>query len=79
MTKRVTSLFLSSLLLGAPLAVAQDDALCLDYHLPEEDWVGMSAEEIFATARDTEIKRHADNQELSDEELKAMIASLLEK
>lgn len=80
MTKSVASLFLfSSLLFGAQLASAQDDALCLDCHEPSEDWVGMSAEEIFATARDAEIKRHADNQELSDDELKAMIAALLKE
>lgn len=60
-------------------ALADDDALCLDCHEPAEDWEGLSAEEILETARDTSIKRHADNAEFSEEQLKAMIASLLEE
>jgi hypothetical protein len=60
-------------------AQAQEDALCLDCHEPSEDWQGMTAEEILAKAKDAEIKRHGDNQELSDEQLKDMIASLLEE
>lgn len=58
-------------------AMAGDDALCLDCHEPAEDWEGLSAEEILETAMDASIKRHADNVEFSEEQLKAMIASLL--
>ncbi len=60
-------------------AVAGDEELCLDCHEPAEDWEGMSAEEILATAADTSIKRHADNAEFSEEQLKVMIAALLEE
>lgn len=58
-------------------AQAGDEELCLDCHVPAEDWEGMSAEEILETASDTSIKRHADNQEFSEEQLKAIIATLL--
>ena len=58
-------------------AWAGDEELCLDCHEPAEDWEGMSAEEIYATASDTSIKRHADNAEFSEEQLKAIIATLL--
>ena len=42
-----------------------------------EDWEGMSAEEIVAQAKDASIKRHADNQEISDEEMKKIVDVLL--
>lgn len=58
-------------------AHAGDEELCLDCHVPAEDWEGMSAEEILETAADTSIKRHADNGEFSEEQLKAIIATLL--
>ncbi len=58
-------------------AWAGDEELCLDCHEPAEDWEGMSAEEILEAASDTSIKRHADNAEYSEEQLKAMIAILL--
>ena len=58
-------------------AHAGDEELCLDCHEPAEDWEGMSADEILATAADTSIKRHADNAEFSEEQLKAIIATLL--
>ncbi|RLQ21301.1 hypothetical protein DWB85_13430 [Seongchinamella sediminis] len=58
-------------------AQAGDEELCLDCHEPAEDWEGMSADEILATASDTSIKRHADNAEFSEEQLKAIIATLL--
>ena len=60
-------------------AWAGDEELCLDCHEPAEDWEGMSAEEILQKASDLSIKRHADNAEYSQEQLKAMIALLLEK
>jgi hypothetical protein len=37
----------------------------------------MSPDEILASAKDTSIKRHADNADLTDEQLKAMIAKLM--
>lgn len=60
-------------------AWAGDEELCLDCHEPAEDWEGLSVEEIMETASDPSIKRHADNAEYSQEQLKAMIAKLLEK
>jgi hypothetical protein len=60
-------------------AWAGDEELCLDCHEPAEDWEGMSVEEIVQTASDLSIKRHADNAEYSQEQLKAMIEVLLEK
>jgi hypothetical protein len=62
--------------LGAPV-FAGDSDLCLDCHEPSEDWEGMSADEILAKAKDASIKRHADNADLSDEQLAAMIAELM--
>ncbi|TDG12461.1 hypothetical protein E2F43_12725 [Seongchinamella unica] len=59
------------------LPAQADEDICLDCHVPAEDWEGMSAEEIFETASDTSIKRHADNGEFSEEQLKAIIATLL--
>jgi hypothetical protein len=58
-------------------AWAGDEELCLDCHEPVEDWEGMSPEEILQSASDASIKRHADNQEFSEEQLKAIIAALL--
>lgn len=69
----------AALALGAGYAAAGDEELCLDCHEPSEDWQGMSPDEILAHARDTDIKRHADNAEFSDEQLKAMIAELLKQ
>jgi len=63
--------------LAAGPALAGDADLCLDCHEPAEDWEGMSTEEILAAAKNADIKRHADNADLSDEQLKAMIAELL--
>ncbi|MGB1139307.1 MAG: hypothetical protein ACPG1A_00325 [Halioglobus sp.] len=63
--------------LAAGPALAGDADICLDCHEPAEDWEGMSPEEILADAKNPDIKRHADNADLSDEQLKAMIAELL--
>lgn len=77
MKKACIALATASLLsLGA---WAQDDVLCLDCHEPAEDWEGMSAEEVLANATDMSIKRHADNAEFNEEQLRAIIASLLEE
>lgn len=61
-----------------PDRLGRDEELCLDCHEPAEDWEGMTAEEIYTTAADMSIKRHADNAEYSEDQLKAMIATLLE-
>jgi hypothetical protein len=66
------------LIITAPVALAGDEELCLDCHEPAEDWEGMSANEIHATASDTSIKRHADNAGFSDEQLKVIISTLLQ-
>ena len=58
-------------------ALAEDAQLCLDCHEPAEDWQGMSVDEVLAEASDLDIKRHADNAEFSEEQLKAMITKLL--
>ena len=76
--KRVLFALVAATAISLP-ALAGDEALCLDCHEPAEDWEGMSAQEILATAADTSIKRHADNAEFSEDQLKAIIASLLEK
>lgn len=65
--------------LGAPMLFAGDPEMCLDCHEPAEDWEGLSPEQVLEQAKDTSIKRHADNAELSDEQLQAMIATLLAK
>lgn len=78
--KNVTTSLVLAAALGASLAAsAGDPELCLDCHEPAEDWAGMSPQEILATAKDKKIKRHEDNQELSDEVLAAMIAELLKQ
>lgn len=65
-----------ALILGASVACAGDEELCLDCHVPAEDWEGLSAEDILAEAKNMEIRRHADNADLSDEQLKTMIVEL---
>lgn len=62
---------------GPVFAEDADPDLCLDCHVPAEDWEGMSAEEILADARDIDIARHAANADLSEEQLRQMIAKLL--
>ena len=75
MKKILLALFAASLFSAA--VNAGDEELCLDCHVPEEDWEGMSADEILATASDTSIKRHADNADFTEEQLRAIIATLL--
>jgi hypothetical protein len=79
--KLVAGIVFATLSISAAVApvFAGDADLCLDCHEPAEDWQGMSAAEIMATAKDADIKRHADNQELSDEQLQAIIAELLQE
>ncbi|GAB5452514.1 MAG: hypothetical protein Hals2KO_28420 [Halioglobus sp.] len=74
----LTVVIAAALGLAAPI-YSQDDNLCLDCHEPAEDWEGMTAEAILENAMDGSIKRHLDNKEFSEEQLKAMIAELLAK
>jgi hypothetical protein len=74
--KKILLAMITATALSVP-AFAGDEELCLDCHVPAEDWEGMSAEEVLATASDTSIKRHADNAEFSEEQLKAIVATLL--
>lgn len=67
---------LAALLLSVA-AWGADPELCLDCHEPAEDWEGMSVEEIVAQAKDAGIKRHKDNQEISDAEMKTIVETLL--
>ena len=57
--------------------LAEEEALCLECHEPAEDWEGMSCAEILATAMDQDVKMHRDHGELSEEQLRAIIATLL--
>ena len=57
--------------------LAEEEPACLECHEPAEDWEGMTRAEVLATARDQDVKRHKDHQELSDEQLKEIIATLL--
>ncbi len=74
--------FVLTVVAAAALALAgptysQDDSLCLDCHEPAEDWEGMSPDEVLKQAMDATIKRHVDNQDFNEEQLKVMIAELL--
>ena len=59
------------------LAVDTDSEQCLECHEPAEDWANMTMDEIVASAKDPDVKRHADNRELSDEQLKLIITTLM--
>lgn len=69
-------LALSSVVMPA-LAGDPDPDQCLDCHEPAEDWAGLTVEEIMVEAKSPDNKRHKDNQALSEEELKLIIARLL--
>jgi hypothetical protein len=62
-----------------PYVLGGDEELCMECHEPAEDWEDMSREEIIADARDPDNKRHKDNGALSEEQLGAIISSLLEE
>ena len=74
----VLTMALTAAITLAGAARANDDNLCLDCHEPTEDWQGMSAQEILEQAMDGSIKRHADNQEFTQEQLEALIAEMLD-
>lgn len=61
------------------LAADPDPNQCLECHEPGEDWTGMSVDEIIKAARAPDNKRHVNNQALSDEQLRLIIATLLPK
>lgn len=59
------------------LAADADPEQCLECHEPAEDWEGMTAAEIIAVAKDPEVKRHKDNQGLTDEQLELITTTLM--
>ena len=75
MKKYLCSAVLTLVVSGA--AWAADPEMCLDCHEPSEDWEGMSVDDILAVAKDPEVKRHDDNRDISDDDLKSMIGQLL--
>ena len=66
---------------GALPVFAGDADLCLDCHEPAEDWAGMSADELLADSKAPDNKRHKKEGvlDLSDDELKTIIAELMPK
>ncbi len=61
----------------APHVYSGDEDLCMDCHEPAEDWEGLSTETILAKAQDPDNDMHEDNMGLTEEQLKAIIATLL--
>lgn len=77
MKRALISLLATAMFTLVSPTYAGDEELCMDCHEPAEDWEGMSAQEVLETTADTSIKRHADNAEFSEEQLKAIVATLL--
>jgi hypothetical protein len=77
MKRSVTAILVGSVMSVSLAVLAEGEELCLDCHEPAEDWEGMTAEKIYEMAADTTIKRHADNAEFDEAQLRAMIAALL--
>jgi hypothetical protein len=50
---------------------------CLECHEPLEDWQGMTVDEIVADAKAPGNKRHKDNEAISDEEMRLIVARLM--
>ena len=75
----ITVLGCLALSLGALPALAEeaDDIVCLDCHVPEEDWPGMFTNEILAEAVNVEIPRHEGNEQLGEEKLRQMIEQMM--
>jgi len=61
----------------APLVYSGDEDLCMECHEPAEDWEGMGPEAVLAEARSPDNDMHEDNAAFSEEQLKAIIATLL--
>jgi len=65
---------------GAVPSVLADDPdpnQCLNCHEPAEDWAGMTVEEIMKGAKAPDNKRHKNNESLTDEQLRLIIANLM--
>jgi hypothetical protein len=77
--KQITGLCLLVLAgIGVPALGGEPDAnQCLECHEPAEDWAGLSVVEIMQAAKAPDNKRHENNQALSDEDLRLIIAKLL--
>ena len=60
-----------------PQVYSGDEDLCMECHEPAEDWEGMSAEVVLAKAKDPDNDMHEDNMGFTEEQLKAIIATLL--
>ena len=64
--------------IGMPaLAGDPDPNQCLECHEPSEDWAGMTVDQIIVAARNPDNKRHASHKDLTDEQLRLIIATLL--
>ena len=59
-------------------AIAADPELCLECHVPAEDWEGLSADDILEQAKDQGNRRHKDHADLTDEQLNKMITKAAE-
>lgn len=57
--------------------LAEDTEICLDCHVPAEDWEGLTVDDVLAAALDQDIARHAGNEELGEEQLRQMIETML--
>ena len=76
-TKSLLSLALTCTFAITPLAHSGDEDLCMDCHEPAEDWQGMSPEAILADAQNPDNDMHEDNAGFNEEQLKAIITTLL--
>ncbi|MBE9538482.1 MAG: hypothetical protein IMF06_05325 [Proteobacteria bacterium] len=61
----------------APYVYSGDEDLCMECHEPAEDWVGMSPEAILTEAQNPDNDMHEDNAGFSEEQMKAIITTLL--
>ena len=61
----------------APYVFSGDEDLCMECHEPAEDWEGMSPEAILVDAQNPDNDMHEDNAAFSEEQLKAIITTLL--
>jgi hypothetical protein len=62
---------------AVPQAMSQEPVDCTDCHEPAEDWEGLSVDEIIVLSRGPDNKRHLKNDALSDEQLRALIISIM--
>ena len=76
-TKFLLSLALTCSFAAAPLTYSGDEDLCMECHEPAEDWEGMSPEAILADAQSPDNDMHEDNAAFNEEQLKAIITTLL--